>query len=164
MHASTLPQLFDPTFGAADKIRPPSRAFRARLSSPIQRQQPLLVGEGLISITKLYERLTLLARLELPCTIRIASPALLMQQAVIDKVELGGDSLTIVGKDFNLRLLGPNIHSIRLVNQRDAENGITRLDIHHSQGMLYASIQPTPDGTGNAVWQDVMDNPTLSLA
>jgi len=118
----------------------------------------------LLSIAKLYERLTLLAKLELPCTIRIASPALLLQNAVINQVDLGGESLTLVGKDFNLRLFGPNIHSIRLVNQREAENGIARLDIHHSQGMLYASIHPTPDGMGSEVWQDVMDNPTLSLA
>ena len=164
MHALTLPQLFDSVFPATEKVRPLPRAFRSRLpATQIQSQQPF-VGEGLLSMAKLYERLALLSKLELPCTIMIASPALLLQNAVIDKVDFGGESLAIAGKDFNLRLFGPNIHSIRLVSPQEAENGTTRLDIHHSQGMLYASIQPTPDGTGSKVWQDVMDNPTLSLA
>lgn len=162
MHAITLPQFFDPSFPLAEKIRPQQRAFRSRMS--VVPAQQAFVGEGLLSIGKLYERLTLLAKLELPCTILIASPALVLQNAVINKVDLGGESLTISGKDFNLRLLEPNIHSIRLVSLREAEDGVARLDIHHSQGMLYASIQPAPDGTGSEVWQDVMDNPSLSLA
>jgi len=161
MHALTFAQAFDPAFSVTDRIRSRPRPVRARFQVAPTIPQ---VGEGLLSIAKLYERLTLLASLELPCTIKITSPALLLQEAVIDKVDLGSDSLTINGKDFNLRLLGPNIHSIRLVNQRESENGIARLDIHHSQGMLYASIQPTPTGMGSEVWQDVMDNPTLSLA
>jgi hypothetical protein len=117
-----------------------------------------------LSIAKLHERLALLARLELPCNIFIASPAVHLGKAVINNVGLTGDTLSIAGKGFKLRLRGPNIHSIRLVSPREAANGISRLDIHHSHGMLYASIQPAPDGTGSEVWQDVMDNPTLSLA
>lgn len=162
MHAITLPQFIDTSFSPTEKIRPQQRAIRSRLSVvPVPQA---LVGEGLLSIDKLYERLSLLAKLELPCTIKIACPALVLQNAVINKVDLGGESLTISGKDFNLRLLGPNIHSIRLVSLREAENGVARLDIHHSQGMLYASIQPAPNGAGSEVWQDVMDNPSLSLA
>jgi hypothetical protein len=117
----------------------------------------------LLSVAKLHERLALLAKLELPCNIFIASPALHIGKAVINHVGLHSDTLSIAGKGFKLRLRGPNIHSIRLVSPREAGNGISRLDIHHSQGMLYASIQPAPDGAGGQVWQDVMDNPTLSL-
>ena len=162
MQALSFPQFFDPSLPTTEMIRSRHRAFRARPPAPLV--QPLATGEGFLSIAKLHERLVLLAKLELPCTIVIAGPALHLRQAVIDTAELVGDTLSIAGKGFNLRLRGPNIHSIRFVSQPEAENGISRLDIHHSQGMLYASIQPAPDGAGSEVWQDVMDNPTLSLA
>ncbi len=123
----------------------------------------LAQGETLLSMAKLHERLTLLAQLELPCTILITSPPLHLRDAVIKAVEWGGESLVIAGQDFNLRLRGPNIHSIRLVNPREAGDGTASLDIHHAQGMLYASIRPTPDGVGSEVWRDVMENPTLAL-
>lgn len=123
----------------------------------------LAQGETLLSMAKLHERLTLLAQLELPCTILITNPPLHLRDAVIKAVELGSESLVIAGADFNLRLRGPNIHSIRLVNPREAGDGTASLDIHHSHGMLYASIRPAPDGVGSEVWRDVMENPSLAL-
>jgi hypothetical protein len=158
MHALSFPQFFDSPLPATEQPHSHRRAAHARPVAPHR------AGEGFLSIAKLHERLALLAKLELPCTIVVASPALHLREAVINTVGLVGDTLSIAGKGFALRLRGPNIHSIRLVSQREAEDGISRLDIHHSHGMLYASIQPAPDGAGGEVWQDVMDNPTLSLA
>jgi len=160
MHALSFPQFFDPPLPAAEKLHTPRRAFRPRPSEPLVQPR---AGEGFLSIAKLHERLAILAKLELPCTIMVASPALHLGKTVIKTVGLAGDTLSIAGKGFKLCLRGPNIHSIRLVGQREAGDGIPRLDIHHSQGMLYASIQPAPDGTGGEVWQDVMDNPSLSM-
>jgi len=161
MHALTFPQLFDLGFPAVEKVRQCPRPVRPRQIATLP--QPC-AEEGLLSIPKLYDRLSLLAKLELPCTINITRPALLLRHAVIEKVHMADESLTITGRDFNLRLLGPNIHSIRLSSQPEAGSKISRLDIHHSHGMLYASIQPAPDGSGNEVWQDVMDNPSLPLS
>jgi len=160
MHALSFPQFFDSPMPAAEGFHSQRHIFRAP-AAPVA--QPL-DGDGFLSIAKLHDRLALLAKLELPCTIVVASPALHLRKTVIHAVGLTGETLSIAGKGFKLRLRGPNIHSIRLVGQREAADGIPRLDIHHSQGMLYASIQPALDGPGGEVWQDVMDNPTLSLA
>lgn len=114
-------------------------------------------------LSNLYERLGLLAQLGVPCTILIFNPALRLGQTPIKAVELAGDCLTIAGDDFKLLLRGPNFHSIHWVNQQGANVGAPRLDIHHSPGMVYASIQPPLDSQNLAVWRDVMDNPSLSL-
>jgi hypothetical protein len=164
MHVqASLPMaLFDGLLPAAEPVFTDQRPVRPRKSSTYE---PLRApGETLLSMAKLHERLALLAQLELPCTILIANPPLHLREAVIQTVELAGESLTVGGNGFSLRLRGPHIHSIRLVNQREAGSGTASLDILHSQGMLYASIQPAPEGPGGEVWRDVMDNPTLSLA
>jgi hypothetical protein len=118
-------------------------------------------GETWLSIAKLHERLALLAQLELPCSIEITCPSLHLRDVTIQNVELSDENLAIVGEGFNLRLRGPNIHSICLVNER--AKGAS-LDIHHAQGKLYASIRPSTDSVGCEVWRDVMDNPSLALA
>ena len=156
MHAHPFPQFSDPSLAMAEPFRSHRRAARAPAAPPRS-------GEGFLSLAKLHDRLALLAKLELPCTIVVASPALHLRQAVIRSVGLFGDTLGIAGHGFALNLRGPHIHSIRLIGQREAEDGVSRLEIHHSHGMLYASIRPAPDGAGGEVWQDVMDNPTLSL-
>ena len=105
MQALSFPQFLDPSLPTTEMIRSRHRAFRARPPAPLV--QPLATGEGFLSIAKLHERLVLLAKLELPCTIVIAGPALHLRQAVIDTAELVGDTLSIAGKGFNLRLRGP---------------------------------------------------------
>lgn len=156
MHAPLFTPLLDPPMPAPDKL------FAEHI--PIRLRQPAdAVGESLITLAKLYERLTLLVQLELPCTISIPSPFLQLQQTLIKSVELAGDSLSIAGEDFNLHLRRTNIHSISLINHREAGGGVARLDIHHLPGKVYASIQPALDGIGGAVWRDVMDNPLLPL-
>jgi hypothetical protein len=160
MHALLLPQFFDPPLPAAEK-RPVSRRFFRAPTPSAAVDAP--AGEGLLSLSTLHDRLALLAKLELPCTILAADPAVYLRSAVIGAVGLAGDTLDVVGQGFSLRLRGPDIRAIRLVGQREAVDGVPRLDIHHSHGMLYASIRPAPDGLGGAVWQDVMDNPSLPL-
>ncbi len=161
IQASLSMPLFDPLLPTAEKFFADRHPVRQR--KPATAEPLLAQGETLLSMAKLHERLALLAQLELPCIILIASPPLHLRDAVIKAVELTDESLVIVGKDFNLRLREPNIHSIRLVNQREGGNGTASLDIHHAQGMLYASIRPAPDGVGGEVWRDVMDNPSLAF-
>ena len=121
-------------------------------------------GEYMFSMARAYERLSLLVHLELPCTILIAEPYQFLRDRVIESVELVCESLAIRGEGFNLQLNGPNFYTIRLVNHRRGEDGNTSLDIHDAKGMLYASIQPVHVGTGVAVWRDVMENLSLSVA
>ena len=164
MHAHPAPSVpfFDTLFSV-------NETNLAEKQTMFQSKSPLLTslrrnGEKLLSVAIAYERLSLLVHLELPCTILIANPYQLLRATVIKAVELLGENLTIHGDGFNLRLYGTNFYTLRLVNHRHKENGNTSLDIHDFNGLLYASIQPTQDGTGAAVWRDVMENPLLSLA
>jgi hypothetical protein len=160
--AAPIFPLFDTLFPAKEAPFAESRPVRNRVSpSPaILRSN----GENVLSLPRAYERLSLLARMELPCTIFIVNPPQHVRHALIKTVHLGSESLAIIGNGFNLYLHGPNFHTIRLVNYDKIEDGTASLDIHQPQGMLYASIQPAVDGVGIAVWRDVMDNPSLSLA
>lgn len=154
MHASLASLSPAPRLPATEP--PHRRCFRPR--QPVS--DALLPGEGLpLSITTLHERLSLLAKLELPCTIAITNPALHLRRALIRAVELADGNLGIGGDGFHLRLRGDSIQSIYL---SDIPNGGS-LDIYQPHGLLYASIRPAPDGVGGAVWRDVMDNPSLSL-
>lgn len=165
MHAqASLPAaLFDALLPTAAPVFNGQRPG-GRPRKPSNHETPRMAGETLLSMAKLHERLTLLAQLELPCTISIASPPLHLREAVIKTVELAGENLTVGGSGFSLRLRGPHIHAIRLASPRKEGGGAASLDILHSAGTLYASIQPAPGGPGDEVWRDVMDNPTLSLA
>lgn len=122
------------------------------------------LAEDSLTFSTFFERLSLLAKLELPCTIRFSSPNVVIPRAVIRDVQWAGENFHISGADFNLRLLGENIHSIRLTNLEEGSNDASRLDILHSRGQIYASIQPALEGLGGGVWQDVMENPTLAFA
>ncbi|MFM8332193.1 MAG: hypothetical protein ACKN9T_10930 [Candidatus Methylumidiphilus sp.] len=151
-HATTLyPLFFEALLPTAEK-RAVSRKTAAR-------DTPRHPGEALLSMEKLCDRLTLLAQLELPCAILIAHPLLHLPDTLIKSAEMGGDSLSIVGRDFKICLRGSNIHSIRLSSHREGGS----VDIFHAQGVLYASIRPVVDGRGAEVWRDVMDNPMLAL-
>ncbi len=161
MHAPLFMPMLDPLMPAPDQVIAGRTSIGLR--QPLVGEAEEEFGGNLISLAKLHERLSLLVQLELPCTITIPNPFLHWQETLIRKVELAGDSLTIAGNDFNLYLRGANIHSIRLVNNRETGGGIARLDIHHLPDMVYASIQPALEGTGGAVWRDVMDNPLLPL-
>ncbi len=165
MHAHAepfAPSLLARLFSAKEAIILESPTVRNRKTTPLAALR--LNGENFLSIARAGERLSLLAQLELPCTILITSPPLHLRHTVIKTVNLGGESLSIHGDGFNLHLPGPNFHTIRLVNHSDTEEDSASLDICHADGMLYASIQPTPDGKGTAIWRDVMENPTLCLA
>lgn len=122
------------------------------------------LAEDSLTFSTFFERLSLLAKLELPCTIRFSNPNVIIPHAVIREVQWAGENFQISGTDFNLRLLGENIHSIRLTNLDAGRNDASRLDILHSQGQIYASIQPSAEGLGGGVWRDVMENPTLAFA
>jgi hypothetical protein len=163
MNAQAAPifPLFDTLFSAKEENIAEGHPARNHVSpsAAIQRN-----AENLLSMPRAYERLSLLAQMELPCTIFIISPPQHLRNTLIKTVKLGSESLAILGNGFNLYLHGPNFHTIRLVNYCRIEHGVASLDIHEPQGMLYASIQPAFDGMGSAVWRDVMDNPSLSLA
>ena len=162
-HAAPFFSLFETLFPAIEASNAENQASIQSKPSPqitLRRN-----GEYLFSMAKAYERLSLLVHLELPCTVLMATPFLLLRQRVIENVELQGESLSIQGEGFDMKLSVPNFHTIRLVNHRRKEDGNTSLDIHDAaNGMLFASIQPMPDGTGVAVWRDVMENPSLSVA
>jgi hypothetical protein len=161
-HAAPFFPLFEAFFPPkAAKIEEDQTTLRL---NPLPEVSLRRSGEYMLSMARAYERLSLLVHLELPCTILIANPYQLLRATVIKAVELLGENLTIHGDGFNLRLYGTNFYTLRLVNHRHKENGNTSLDIHDFNGLLYASIQPTQDGTGAAVWRDVMENPLLSLA
>lgn len=157
MHAPSFSTLSDTRLPVTERFSPPRRCFRPRL--PIA--DAPLPGENLLSITTLYERLALLAKLELPCTILIVNPPLHLRDAQIRSVDWADGNLNIVGDGFSLHLRGDGIQSVHLADIQDGGDG--SLDIYHSHGTLYASIRPVPGGIGGAVWRDVMDNPSLLL-
>jgi hypothetical protein len=154
--ASLPAPLFDSLMPASD------RALAVSSRKPTASVPSCAEAEGLLSLERLHERLALLAQLELPCSIVIASASRHLREVLIKTVELADDSLSIVGDSFDLRLRRPHIHTIWLVNQQGAEGGASSLDILHANGTLYASIWPAPGG--GEIWRDIMDNPMLSLA
>ena len=162
MYAHAEP--FAPLF---DTLLPPNEAKNIG-GIQIRSRKPLLQtvlpsnGENMLSMAKAHERLSLLAQLELPCTVLIVDPPLCLRNTVIKNVILGVGNLAILGEEFKLHLKCPNFHTIRLVNRKE-EDGTASLNFYDLHGMLYASIQPATDGLGLAVWRDVMDNPSLSL-
>ncbi len=161
-HAAPFFPLFEAFFPPkAAKIEEDQTTLRL---NPLPEVSLRRSGEYMLSMARAYERLSLLVHLELPCTILVADPYQFLRDRVIESVELVCESLAIRGDGFNLQLNGPNFHTIRLVNHRRGEDGNTSLDIHDAKGMLYASIQPVHAGTGVAVWRDVMENPSLSIA
>lgn len=157
MQASLTLPLFDALLPTQEQV--PVRAPRPR--PPVAEARPHFRSGALLSLAKLHERLSLLARLELPCTILVANPRLHLRHALIRSAELADGNLSIVGDDFTLYLRSDNIHSIRLADQRDGEETGGGLEICHAPDIVYASIRPASD---SAVWRDVMDNPTLSLS
>lgn len=161
MHAtaSLFMPLLDSLVPATDRFTADNRPARPRINRSVESVSQN--GENQISLAKLYERLNLLVQLEMPCTISIPSPFLRLRQTLIKSVDLTSEGLTIAGDDFNLQLRESNIHSILLANI--GNGSVNRLDIHHSPGRVYASIQPALEGVGEAVWRDVMDNPSLPL-
>lgn len=164
MHAHAAPyfSLFETFFLATEaKFAENQTSIRPKPSPHMTLRRS---GESLLSVAKAYERLNLLVHLEMPCTILIATPYQALRQTFIKAVDLAGDGLDIRGEGFNLQVRESNFNTIRLVNHRRDDDGNTSLDIHDSKGMLYASIQSTPEGTGAAIWRDVMENPSLSLA
>ena len=165
MHADAAPfapSFLDTLFSAKEAIISGNPIAQRRKPPPLATLSSK--AGDVLSIVRVCERLSLLVQLELPCTILITNPPLHLRHTVIRTVHLEVDNLVVHGDGFNLHLLGPNFHTARLVNHSDAEEGGTSLDICHADGMLYASIQPAPDGKGAAIWRDVMENPTLCLA
>ena len=165
MHADVAPvaPLFlDTLFSAKEAIVLGNPIAQRRKAPPLATLRSN--ADDVLSIVRVCERLSLLALLELPCTILVTSPPLHLRHTVIRTVNLEVDNLVVHGDGFNLHLLGPNFHTTRLVNHSDTEESGTSLDICHADGMLYASIHPVPDGKGAAIWRDVMENPTLCLA
>ncbi len=161
-HAAPFVPLFDTLFPLKefDNLENPSIFQRKSLPQINLRRN----GEHLLSVAEAHERLSLLVHLELPCTILITDPYQVFRPRAIESVDrFDGDGLSINGQDFKLHLSSQNFHTIRLVNHRREGDGNTSLDIYDLQGMLYASIEPIPDGAGAAVWRDVMENPSLSL-
>ncbi|MDD5033243.1 MAG: hypothetical protein PHE55_00670 [Methylococcaceae bacterium] len=147
-------------------IVPPTEEFFANKCPPRDRlygcdERPY--SETLLSLRELHERLGLLAQLELPCSIFIASPPRHLRNAVMKNIDLCDGQLRIGFDGFILRLSGIQIGAIRLVNRSESNFGIMAVEIHHIHGMLYVRIQPLQDGVGGAVWRDIMDNPSLSL-
>ena len=161
-HAAPFVPLFDALFPLKEFENLENQSILQRKSLPqinLRRN-----GEHLLSVAEAHERLSLLVHLELPCTILIADPYQVFRPRAIESVDhFDGDGLSINGQDFKLHLSSQNFHTIRLVNHRREGDGNTSLDIYDFQGMLYASIEPIPDGAGAAVWRDVMENPSLSL-
>jgi hypothetical protein len=128
-----------------------------------QRTYPNLDTPSL-SLRALYERLSLLAQLQLPCGLFLAGPSWLLASITVKTIAFNGQELNLAGDNFSLRLQRDSIGHIRLVNRREQGENITMLEIQQPNGVLYARIQPASDNAGNAaVWRDVMDNPLLSM-
>ncbi len=161
-HAAPFVPLFDTLFSA--KPAWIAEAISVGKPNPAPLASTPSASENCISIARAYERLSVLAQLELPFSIQFANPRRHLPRALIKTVKFGGEGLVIDGDGFNLQLHGPNFHTLRLVHHTDAADGCASLEICHPDGLLYASIQPIADGVGCEVWCDVMENPSLSLS
>lgn len=118
-----------------------------------------------LSLQAFYERVTLLAELELPCIIYIANSAVeQLCSGVIRRIERSDARLTLLGDDFALHLRKQNIDSIWLVSNPESKDGTMAVEIYNQAGALITRIFGIQDRIGSAVWQDVMGNPSLSVA
>lgn len=123
-------------------------------------------GERLsrLSVHEFCDRVSLLAELELPCSVYIANPsAEQISRGVVRKIEREADRLNLFGDGFSLHLHQNNIDSIWLVNSSSDDQGIA-IEIHNRTGSLIARLFGMQDSIGAAVWQDVMGNPSFAVA
>jgi len=115
-----------------------------------------------LSLQALCQRMTLLSQLELPCTICIANPVVEQRcNGVIRRVERTDDRLSLLGEGFALHLRTRNIAAIWLVNHPASADDAPAVEIRNKAGGLVTRIVGPLDQIGNAVWQDVMGNPSL---
>jgi len=118
-----------------------------------------------LSLHEFCERVTLLSQLELPCIIYIANSAVQkLCNGVIRRIERTDQRLGLLGDDFALHLRRKNIDSIWLVNNPSSEHGAMAVEIYSRDGVLVTRIFGIQDRVGSAVWQDIMGNPSLSIA
>lgn len=141
-------------------------AFKSRQETA--RDDKTMTGKAWVtalSLQEFYERLVLLSQLELPCIIFIANSAdRQVCSGVIRHIERTDDRLELLGDDFALHLHRQNIGSLWLVNDPDSEEGAMAVEIYNRAGALITRIFGIQDRVGNAVWQDVMGNPSLCLS
>jgi putative heme degradation protein len=123
------------------------------------------VWSSSLSIQEFCERVSLLSQLELPCVIHIANPAVeQLCSGVIRRIERTEDRLGLLGDGFALHLRMRNMDSIRLVSNSASDDGAMAVEIYSKAGALITRIFGIQDRVGNAVWQDVMGNPSLCVA
>ena len=107
------------------------------------------------------QRMTLLAELELPCTVHIANRAFeQLCNGVIRCIEHTDERLSLFGEGFVLHLCARNIAAIGVVIHPG--DGTPAVEIHSKSGALLTRIVGPQDRIGRGVWQDVMGNPSLS--
>ncbi|MBS1213860.1 MAG: hypothetical protein H6R26_2477 [Proteobacteria bacterium] len=118
-----------------------------------------------LSLREFCDRIALLAELELPCAVWIASAsAEQVSRGVVRRIERGADRLNLFGDGFSLHLRQSNIDAIWLVNSSGADDAGMAIEIHNRAGNLIARLFGIEDTVGAAVWQDVMGNPSFAVA
>ncbi len=118
-----------------------------------------------LSLHEFCERISLLAELELPCSVHIANPsAEQISRGVVRRIERDADRLYLLGDGFSLHLHRDNIDSIWLVTGSGGDEQGMAIEIHNRTGSLIARLFGMQDSVGAAVWQDVMGNPSFAVA
>lgn len=152
----------------------------ASQDSPINRLMPPLramtelpadgsnLQAGRISRLSLHEfcdRISLLAELELPCSVYVANgSAEQISRGVVRRIERDADRLNLFGDGFSLHLHQNNIDAVWLVHGGGHDDQGMAIEIHNRTGSLVARLFGMQDGIGAAVWQDVMGNPSFTLS
>lgn len=124
-----------------------------------------LAWSSRISIQAFVQRLSLMADLELPCTICLG----LAEQnhccrGVIRECSWQDGQLRLRGDDFSLNLPEDHIDSLHLVNRRRSKESETAVEILGTGGALLARIRSTADRERAAIWQDIMDSFAIATA
>lgn len=118
-----------------------------------------------ITIQAFVQRLSLMADLELPCTVCLGDTQEDRAcRGVIRECARRNGRLSILGDHFSLHLVEDHIESMRIVNRRRAGDTEAALEIFGADGNLIARILSTPDRQRAAVWQDIMDSLTFAAA
>lgn len=115
-----------------------------------------------ISITALIDRLQLLARLGLPCTLSVAGcGAMQTDKCVIEWVQSEQGSVKLFTTAVELVIRAERIESAWVVTKPKANHSGVSLELYDRAGCAIMRVLGPMGHTENAVWQDIVG--TLAL-
>jgi putative heme degradation protein len=113
----------------------------------------------------LLQRLTLLSNLQVPCMIYMPKAGTMQNLCEITPPpETDHASFQLLDNDITFSLSRDSMHSIWLVGSDPSDSDGVVIEIYNCARALVARLFSLPDKQTQAIWQDVLGNPSLAAA